>query len=246
MVQGKLMGILNLTDNSFYAPSRVRHEDTLQVVKRAQKLFDDGADIIDIGACSTAPGNACVSEHEEWKRLENSLHALFEAFPQALFSIDTFRPEIVRKILKIDGCPKNIIINDVKAADMNNEMLSLIADNGLTYVAMDSSDDPLGFFGNFSHVAEKYGIGEWILDPGFGFGKTLERNWEILHNLRQFRQFGHPVLVALSHKRMVYQPLGLTPQTCAEQSVAAEKTAFENGADIVRTHDLAAFIPKSR
>jgi len=240
MESGKLMGIINLTDNSFFSPSRVDFNNPVEVVKKAQTLFEDGADIIDIGACSTAPGTTPVSPEQEWQRLEAPLRALFEAFPNAQFSIDSFRPEIVRKVLEIKGCPGDIIINDVEAAKMNVAMLRLIADSGVRYVAMDSGNDPVAFFDEFSSAAETYGLKDWILDPGFGFGKSVERNWEILQNLGELKRFGRPILAALSHKRMIYVPLGLTPETCSSQSVDAEKLAFALGADIVRTHDIKA------
>lgn len=233
------MGIINLTDNSFFGPSRVDFRKPEDVVERARKLFDDGADIIDVGACSTAPGNRVIAEDEEWRRLAMPLGALFEAFPKSVFSIDCFRPGIVRKVLKTKGNAEGLIINDVCAREMDEEMLRLVSDNNLGYVAVDSSDDPAGFFEWFSGRTERFMLDKVMFDPGFGFGKTMERNCEILNNLESIGHGAHPLLVALSHKRMIYSPLGLTAETCTSQSVAAEILAFEKGADIVRTHDVA-------
>ena len=233
----KVMGIINLTDNSFVSESRLVGAGCDQIVARVERMLDEGADIIDVGACSSAPGNALVDEETEWKRLKEPLTALFGAFPDIVFSIDTFRSGIVKKILPLRD---NFIVNDIFCGRDDKALLPLAAEEGLGYIAMDSSDDPLHFFESFAERAENEGLRQWILDPGFGFGKSLEQNLNILENLEAFKRFGRPVLAGMSRKRMIYLPLNLTASTCSEASVAAELKAVGKGADIIRTHDVAA------
>lgn len=245
----RLMGIVNLTDNSFLSSSRLGSADTDTVLNTVAAMLADGADIIDIGACSTAPGNKPVSAEEEWARLGSRLEELFRAFPDSVFSIDTFYPGTVKKTLGISrGLKHPFIVNDISSGriiaennsliDKPSGMLDIIASEKIPYIAMDSSNDPYAFFSSFAQTMERMGISDWILDPGFGFGKTLEQNWKILGSLERLKDFGKTVLVALSRKRMIYQPLELTPDTCSEQSVYAEKLAAHKGADIIRTHDI--------
>lgn len=230
-----LMGILNLTDNSFLESSRALGLSDDALALKAGEMFSSGAGIIDIGACSTAPGNAPIPEEEEWARLERPLALLADAFPDRRFSLDTFRSGIVRKAVRI---MPGIIVNDISAGEDDPEMLGIVAAEGLDYIAMDRSSDPYGHFESFSEKAAGCGIRNWILDPGFGFGKTIEENWDILRNLQTLKDFGRPILAALSRKRMIYQPLGLTPATCADESFDAERLAAALGASIIRTHDL--------
>ena len=229
------MGIVNLTDNSFLSSSRLGIADIDAVLERVSAMLENGADIIDVGACSTAPGNEPVSPETEWMRLSKVLPVLFEAFPSAEFSLDTFRAEIVSRSLEFG---RKFIVNDVAAGSFNDDMLSIVRANSLRYVAVDSSSSPYDFFGRFSCIADSLGIPDWILDPGFGFGKTIEQNWAILNDLERFKCFGREILVALSRKRMIYVPLGLTPETCSERSIQAECLAVSKGATIIRTHDV--------
>lgn len=236
-----LMGIANLTDNSFVAGDRMGIMAVETVVNRVGEMFSDGAGIVDIGACSTAPGNAPVSEEEELVRMEKYLPSIFSAFPKAVFSIDSFRIGVAEKACnlaqgRLDNPEKQLWINDISSCDA---LLSFAAARNLTYIAMDSGSDPVRFFRDFASRADKAGLEKWIPDPGFGFGKTIEQNWNILNNLQQLKEFNRPILVALSRKRMVYEPLSLTPDTCAAQSVEAELLAASKGASIIRTHDLA-------
>lgn len=229
------MGILNLTDNSFLESSRSLGLSEEGLIGKVAEMFDAGADIVDIGACSTAPWNSPICEEEEWARLERPLKILSNAFPEKNFSIDTFRSGIVRKAVKI--MPR-ITVNDISSGEEDPDMLPLIASEGRTYIAMDRTSDPYRHFEEFARKAEKMRISDWIPDPGFGFGKTIEENWDILRNLGRLKDFGRPILVALSRKRMIYQPLGLTPSTCADESFDAERLAASSGASIIRTHDL--------
>lgn len=228
------MGIVNLTDNSFFASSRMAGKTIDQMLSRVSEMIRCGVDIIDVGACSSAPGNELVSEEVEWARMQQPLKEMIDAFPSLTFSIDTFRSSIIDKALAF-GHP--VIVNDIFAGEADAGMYDVVASNGLTYIPMDHSSDPVGFYHGFAARADALGIKDWIIDPGFGFGKSVEKNWEILHNLGDLKVFGRPILAALSHKRMIYLPLGLTPDTCADKSVEAEMLAVSNGADIIRTHD---------
>ena len=240
------MGIVNLTDNSFVEESRLGGLTPAEVVDAVERKFALGADIVDIGACSSAPGNAEVSPEVEWGRLEAGLEAVFEALPDRIFSIDTFRGGVALGCLRVAqkhliDPREQLMINDIKAGSGDPVMLPFISSSGLQYIAMDRTDNPLSFFMDFAARAEKEGVQRWILDPGFGFGKSVERNWEILRNLRSLKVFGKKILVGVSRKRMIWQEAGLNPQSCRPLSVEAEKFAINSGADIVRTHDLEYF-----
>lgn len=243
------MGILNLTDNSFVRDDRMGGLPPSRVVERAGEMLAAGADIIDIGACSTAPGNSPVDEDTETRRLERFLPPLFRAFPAAVFSIDSFRYRVLSAAYAtacrfLNNPLGQFIVNDVSSG-ADRRVVEFAASEGLCYIATDTSDDPYGFFTEFSKSADKAGLERWILDPGFGFGKTVARNWEVLNGLGRFLDFGRPVLAALSRKRMIWEPLSLTPDTCQSQSVDAEKLAIAKGASIIRTHDLISHLPLS-
>lgn len=232
-----LMGILNLTDNSFVKASRMALSSLDDILSRVDWMLQQGASYIDIGACSSAPGNELVDEETEWKRLQEPLKAIFSAFGKSgvKFSIDTFRSGIIERSLNL-GC--EIIANDIFASEADSRMLDVVAANNLEYIPMDHSADPYAFFTAWADTAERKGIRRWILDPGFGFGKSVERNWEVMEELPRFKDFGVPVLSATSRKRMIYMPLGLESASCAKESVEAELGAVAKGADIIRTHDL--------
>lgn len=229
-----LMGIINITDNSFVSGSRLLGVSTDQLLARVQMMVDNGAGYIDVGACSSAPGNSFISEEEEWKRLKEPLRAMLEAFPTVKFSVDSFRSGIIENCLKLGH---KIIVNDIFAGIADPRILDVTRANNLSYIAMDQSSDPYTFFLQWADKAADMGIEDWILDPGFGFGKTVEQNWAIMDKLERFQDFGRPVLSATSRKRMIWIPLGLKPESCAEQSVDAEILAVEKGAAIIRTHD---------
>lgn len=235
-MQYKLMGIINITDNSFVSTSRMAAASVDRILERAAWMIEQGASYIDVGACSSAPGNEFISAEQEWKRLQEPVKELFGAFGGKVeFSIDTFRSSIVEGCLDM-GC--RIVVNDIFAGSADPRILDVTATEGLQYIAMDQSADPYSFFEKWADTVERKGIRDWILDPGFGFGKTVEQNWEIMDQMPRFKDFGKPVLSATSRKRMIYIPLGLTPLTCASESVQAEIKAVQLGADMVRTHDL--------
>ena len=211
----KIMGIINATPDSFYAPSRYN-----------MRILDSGADIIDIGACSTRPGSTPVGEEEEWARLKPILRSLPTSHPA--LSIDTFRPEIVRRAFETVG---PFIVNDVSGA-ADSTMLPLVRQLGLRYIAMHSSGaaDVRGVISWFDTFSRRLEGLNWILDPGFGFGKTIEENWELLRQLDRFSIFGREVLVGVSRKRMTGGSAVLTRKAHLE--------AISRGAGILRVHDV--------
>lgn len=232
------MGVLNLTPDSFRPESRTL--DPAEALRRVEKMLENGAGIIDVGAVSTRPGAAEVDEAEEWRRLEPLLRILPEGTP---LSIDTVRSSIVRKVFDLAG---PFTVNDISAGEADPAMLSTVGELGLKYVAMHMCGTPVSmdsltdypdgvtaeverYFRLFAERAEKAGITDWILDPGFGFAKTTEQNLELLENLRVFRSFGRPVLAGVADKRFT-----------KGDTERIHMTALENGADILRVHDVEA------
>ena len=252
-----LMGILNLTEDSFFAGSRMLGSDgTVDerlFCERVSQMLSEGADILDLGAVSTRPGAADVPIWEEWRRLGPAVRMLRERFPEAVFSIDTFRSGIVRRVFDTAG---PFIVNDISAGEDDPAMLPTVAEYGLRYVAMHKRGDPRtmgalteyedgvvnavkAYFEAFSARAAEAGVQDWILDPGFGFAKTISQNFELLAGLSAFAEFGRPILVGISRKRMVYQPLGIPPEEALPATQVLHFKALEAGADILRVHDVA-------
>ncbi len=265
----RIMAIINVTDDSFYEASRCVRDGVLdveEVVKRVGRMLAEGADIIDVGACSTRPGSESVSAEEEWRRLEPVLRAVWAAFPAAVLSIDTFRASVAEMAYGLakeisdggfdgGGIINQLIINDISAGEDDPDMLPLVGRLGLTYVAMhkrgkpsemqglcdyeDVVEDVLQYFREFGAKAEKFGIRDWILDPGFGFAKTLEQNYLLLKELRRFVALGRPVLVGLSRKSMIYKLHGISPEESLAQTQVLHYEALCAGAAILRVHDVA-------
>lgn len=251
-----VMGILNLTPDSYYAGSRCLGEDGSidleRVLEKIEKMFADGAGIVDIGACSTRPGAAVPDEAEEWRRLSPLMQVLGKAFPGKVFSVDTFRTGIVRKCHEAIG---DFIVNDISAGEDDTGMLETVGKLGLTYVAMhkrgipanmqsrceygDVTEDVLDYFRDFEGRAERAGVKDWILDPGFGFAKTVGQNWKLMRELGRFSVFGRKILAGVSRKSMIYRPLGITPEEALPETQAVHMAALERGADILRVHDTA-------
>lgn len=233
-----VMGILNLTDDSYFAPSR-----------HNMGVIDSQADIIDIGAVSTRPGAADVSEAEEWRRLEPVLKGFSSPKP---VSIDTTRASIVERCCDALGRP--IIVNDISAGEDDPLMLRTVARLGLEYVAMhkrgapttmqslcdydDVVKDVVAYFNDFSLRAQDAGLKDWILDPGFGFAKTVDQNYELMEGLEAFQTFGKKILVGISRKSFMYKALGITPADALPATQAMHMAALERGADILRVHDV--------
>ena len=241
-----LMGVVNLTPDSFRAETRAMSPAAVR--RRVKALLGRGCGIIDFGAVSTRPGAADVPVEEEWARLEPVISST-ERMGIPSISVDTISSEIVRRTYGRIG---RFIVNDISAGEDDPAMLPTVAELGLPYIAMHKrgnprsmdalTDYPQGvvkavdeYFEQFAEKAEKLGIKEWILDPGFGFAKTAEQNWELLENLPAFRHFGHPILVGVADKRFTRTPNPFAPgQTTGSQY--AERLAEERGADILRIH----------
>ena len=235
------MGIINVTPDSFWSGSRVQDKSTL--VERVRMMISQGADAIDVGGCSTRPGAVQASEKEEMERLEWGLEAIREEFPDVLLSVDTYRPRIAERCIrdwKVD------IINDVYGG--NDDMYKVLADTGVQYVLMWSEDikkDPIGemmeFFRYRLQLLEKAGVDvnrKVILDPGYGFGKTVEQNYTVLANQSRLCEFGLPVLSALSRKSMAWKLLKITPADALAATIAMNTVAIEQGAEWIRVHDV--------
>jgi len=250
------MGIVNLTDDSFFAGSRVlSSEGSLNeelLLERTEKMLSEGASIIDLGACSTRPGSEPVPEYLELYRLKTALSILKDAFPSAAFSIDTFRSKVVENLYDSFG---SFWVNDISSGEASPGMLPLVGSLGLTYIAMhmrgtpatmqsmtdyeDVAGEVLKYFEAFSARAEEAGIKDWILDPGFGFAKTAEQNYELLSRLGEFRCLGRPILVGLSRKSFIYKPLGISAEDALSATQVLNFAALQGGATLLRVHDVA-------
>ena len=248
-----VMGIVNLTADSFYAGSRVLSPDGSfdygSFLCKVDSMLSEGADILDLGACSTRPGSDSVGEEEEWSRLKPALTILRSERHGIRLSIDTFRPGIVSRAFDLVG---PFIVNDVSGGP--DGMLREVGGLGLEYVAMHTRGTPrdmqsltdyddvtravCSFFTVFSERADAFGIKDWILDPGFGFAKTVDQNWQLLREMSVFKEFGRPVLAGLSRKSFLCKPLGITPDEALPATMAANMLALCSGADILRVHDV--------
>lgn len=246
----KIMGIVNLTDDSYFADSRCAGVEA--ALERVALMVDEGVDIVDIGACSTRPGSLPVGETEEWARLEPVLKEVRKRWPQLALSIDTCWSSVVSKAQGIIG---DFIVNDISAGEADPSMLDTVARLGLTYVAMhmrgtpetmqsmtdyeDITEDVVDYFRRFSEKAEKAGLKSWILDPGFGFAKTVDQNYELLRNLSVFSTFQCPVLVGVSRKSMIYKKFNITSEESLPATQVLHLHALVNGASVLRVHDVA-------
>lgn len=237
----KIMGIINVTPDSFWSGSRVQDKATL--TERVRQMISQGADAIDVGGCSTRPGAVQASADEEMARLEWGLDAIRAEFPDVTLSVDTYRPQIAERCVrewKVD------IINDVYGG--NDDMFKVVADTGAQYVLMwseaikeDPVEEMMAFFEERLRIMEKDGVDvkrKVILDPGYGFGKTVEQNYTVLANQRRLCELGLPVLSALSRKSMAWKLLGITPEDALAATIAMNTVAIEQGADWIRVHDV--------
>lgn len=250
-----IMGIVNLTDNSYFASSRCLAEngktDIDKTIERVARLIQEGAHIIDIGACSTRPGSEPIGEEEEWRRLEPALKKIKDVFPDIKLSIDTYWSSVVKKSHELIG---PFIVNDITAGEKDEEMLPLVGKLGLSYVAMHMrgtpktmqslTDYPEGvvkevydYFTGFGQIAKKHGIKDWILDPGFGFAKTLDQNYELMRGLDKLKEHGKRILVGVSRKSMIFKLFEINPEDSLPATQALHLFALQKGASILRVHD---------
>lgn len=245
----RVMGILNVTPDSFYAGSRMQTE--ADIAARARQILHEGASIIDIGAYSSRPNAAHISAEEEMSRLRTALEILNRNHPEAILSVDTFRADIAERCVEEYGVA---IINDISAGEMDGQMFDTVARLGVPYVMMHMQGTPQNMqkephYDNllkevFLYFARKVqqlrdrGAKDLILDPGFGFGKTLDDNYRLMANLQEFSIFELPVLVGVSRKSMIYNLLGTTPQEALNGTAVLHAVALMKGACILRVHDV--------
>ena len=266
-----IMGIVNLTDDSYFSESRCGtdpRQARRAAVARISELVDEGADIIDIGACSTRPGSLPVGPEEEWRRLEPVLKAVVASFPEIRVSIDTVCSEVVANAYEVmaaamgdDWTRRSLIVNDISAGEDDPLMIDVVAELGLEYVAMhkrgtsvtmqqltdydDVAAEVKAYFDDFAVRAKERGLTRWILDPGFGFAKTLEQNYELMRSLNVFSGCGcvdeerRRILVGVSRKSMIYRLFNMSPEDVLPETQVLHLKALQNGADILRVHDVA-------
>ena len=236
-----VMGILNVTPDSFYASSRVEGDALLT---RAKGMLASGAAILDLGACSTRPGSEPVSQSEELARLHAALDVLDKEMPQAVVSIDTFRGAVVRECVKEHNVS---IINDVSGFDWDASMFDAVLEASLPYVLTHSLDvtaagsctaQVLAGLSEKMWQLRQNGVCDVIVDPGFGFGKTVEQNFELFGNMREFGLLEAPLLVGISRKSMITRTLGVGAADALEGTVALNTMALDRGAHILRVHDV--------
>ena len=249
----RVMGIINATPDSFYEGSRV--PEPAQAVAKAIEMIRQGADIIDVGAVSTRPGSREISESEELERLSPVLEALRAEIPNFPISVDTWRSGVARVVCERFGIQ---LINDISAGILDPDMFSTMAQLGIPYIIMhmqgtpDSmQDDPsyenvvdelLQFFAERVHKLRKLGMNDIIIDPGFGFGKTLEQNYQLLGQFDAFRMFELPLMAGLSRKSMIYKILESKPEEALNGTTAAHMAVMLKGARLLRVHDVKAAV----
>ncbi len=244
-----VMAIVNITDNSFYAGSRTSTQRA--IARRVQQLVEEGADIVDVGACSTRPGSTPVTEVQEMRQLAKALTVVRKLAPQLPISIDTYRASVAEAMIYDFGVE---MVNDISAGDMDPQMHELIAEQNVAYVMMhmqgtpavmqqnptydDVVGDILRYFTQKVRALREMGVTDLIIDPGFGFGKTLEHNYALLRNLPVFQVLDLPILVGVSRKSMLTKPLGIDATQALAATQAVDTIALLNGASILRVHDV--------
>lgn len=230
-----VMGILNATPDSFYAGSRAQTEEA--VMARTRQMLDEGAEIIDVGACSTRPGGDVATEQQEMQRLRVALTAVRKVAPEAVVSIDTFRSEVARMAIDEFGAD---IINDVSEGE-DPAMFPLVSEKGVPYILMSVKSnlrDMLLSMAQKVQMLRDLGQKDIILDPGFGFGKTMEENYALLDEMDKMQVMGLPLLVGISRKRMIHQILSITPDESQNGTTVLNSIALMKGASILRVHDV--------
>ena len=245
----RVMGILNITPDSFYPGSRFNNDK--EILRAATKMLEDGADILDVGGYSSRPGAKDISSEEESNRVLRVIKLVNREYPDAIISVDTFRAEIAREAVL--GCGA-MIINDISGGDADNNMFKVVEELNVPYVMMHMKGDPrtmqinpvyddivadiLKWFGERIFKLESAGVKDIIIDPGFGFGKTIDHNFELLRRLGDFSIAGLPVLVGISRKSMIWKTLDISADDALNGTTALNAIALLHGADILRVHDV--------
>jgi len=242
------MGILNVTPNSFYDGGKYANDKAL--LNHAEKMLEEGATFIDIGAYSSKPSAEFVSEVEEAERLVPVVQLILQHFPEALISVDTFRANVAKAALEAGAC----IVNDIAAGGLDEQMMQTVADFQVPYIMMHMKGNPqtmqslaqyknitkevLFYFSEKIAQARSFGINDLIVDPGFGFAKTTEQNFELLANLELFDRLELPILVGVSRKSMIYKTLETTAEFALNGTTVLNTIALQKGSTILRVHDV--------
>jgi dihydropteroate synthase len=252
----KVMGILNITPNSFFDGGKYKNETEL--LERVEKMLDEGAAFIDVGAYSSKPNAEFVSEEEEISRIIPVVNVLQKHFPDILLSIDTFRAGVAQRCIENGAA----IINDISAGKLDDKMLETIARFQVPYIMMHMKGTPqtmqtftqygdiikeiLFYFSERIAVARALGINDLIVDPGFGFAKTLEQNYEVMQKLELFQMLELPLLIGISRKSMIYKTLDINAETALNGTTVLNTIALTKGAKILRVHDVKEAVESVR
>lgn len=244
----RVMGILNITPDSFYDGGQYKDRD--DILRRTEKMLNEGADFIDIGAYSSRPGAAHIIENEELRRIVPVVAMLVREFPEILISTDTFRANVARACVE-EGAA---MINDISAGNLDDQMIPAVAGLQVPYIMMHMKGTPqnmqqapqytdiirevIYYFSEKIAEARNSGINDIIIDPGFGFAKTLEHNYELMNKLELLHRLGLPVLTGISRKSMVYKLLGITPPEALNGTSSLNTVALLKGTHILRVHDV--------
>ncbi|MGA9588846.1 MAG: dihydropteroate synthase [Salegentibacter sp.] len=245
----RVMGILNITPDSFYEGSRMKGEE--MILMQAEKMLKDGADFIDIGGYSSRPDAEEVSEEEELKRVIPAIDLLVKHFPEILISIDTFRSKVAEKALEAGAA----MVNDIAAGNLDSTMMEVVAKHQVPYIMMhmrgtpktmktlnqyegDMTQEILYYFSEKINAARRLGINDLIVDPGFGFSKNIEQNFELLRKLELFKILELPLLIGISRKSLIYKSLGGEPADALNGTTVLNTVALTRGATILRVHDV--------
>ncbi|HMI07166.1 MAG TPA: dihydropteroate synthase [Flavobacterium sp.] len=244
----RIMGILNLTPNSFYDGGK--YADETEMLRQVEKMLSEGADFIDVGAYSSKPNAEFVPEKEELERILPAISSIVKHFPEALISVDTFRSAVAKAGIANGAA----MINDISAGNLDDKMLEMIGQLNVPYIMMHMRGNPqtmqkltdygnivkemLFYFSEKIRAARSFGINDLMIDPGFGFAKTLEQNYAVLQKLELFQMLEFPILVGVSRKSMVYKPLGTSAAEALNGTTAIHALALAKGAKILRAHDV--------
>lgn len=244
----RVMGILNITPDSFYEGSR--RQGAQELLQQAEKMLQQGADILDIGGYSSRPGATDISEEEEWQRVGMAVKLLTTHFPEAPLSIDTFRAEVARKSV-LEGAA---MINDISGGELDAAMFETIARLQVPYILMHMRGTPqnmkdlnqythllhdiFDYFASKLNKLRHLGVNDIVVDPGFGFAKNIAQNYELLQNMGYFSALGVPVLAGLSRKSLIYKKLGIRPEEALNGTTVLNTISLMQGASILRVHDV--------
>jgi dihydropteroate synthase len=242
------MGILNCTPDSFYDGGKFNNPKA--IVLQVEKMLHEGATFIDVGAYSSRPGATNISVKEELSRIVPIVELLVKTFDNILISVDTFRSTVAKNCIKAGAC----MVNDIAAGELDKNMFKTIGKLQVPYIAMHMQGKPqtmqskpqyqnvtqelIYYFSKKLNELRSFGVNDVLIDVGFGFGKTIDHNYELLNNLALFKNLDAPVLVGLSRKSMLYKPLNLKPETALNATIAAQTIALLKGANILRVHDV--------